>query len=175
MDTDTDPCLKDAIDILKAQVVAQPQPAPLRNGGRRVLDQVVADLQARAEFGKEKYGTYLEVHNGRDPLWDAYQEALDLCMYLRQELMRREEMVTNPIGILDPWIELLRKRFPELEKEFALFYECDREKLFFFFPPSTKMDIKSDKFLLLHLFRWHQTPQGRFFWDEQFTARFPDD
>lgn len=64
---------------------------PPRPGEKRVLDLVLADLRARAEAGKIKYGTYLMTRNGRDALMDAYQEALDLVMYLRQELEEKEE------------------------------------------------------------------------------------
>jgi len=70
-----------------------PQPAP-QTGGRVVLEAVMADLQERAETGKAKYGTYLTTGNGRNPLWDAYQEALDLAMYLRQALLEQEGGVT---------------------------------------------------------------------------------
>lgn len=66
-----------------------PQPAP-HPGKQRVLDAVLADLTARAEIGKAKYGVYLQTKNGRDALIDAYQEALDLCMYLKQALMERD-------------------------------------------------------------------------------------
>lgn len=62
------------------------QPAPIPNQGPRVLDLVLADLKARAEAGRAKYGTYLQPNNGRDALRDAYEEALDLAMYLRQKL-----------------------------------------------------------------------------------------
>lgn len=48
------------------------------------------DFRERADSGREKYGTYLEAFNGRDPLWDAYQEAIDLAMYLRQAIMERD-------------------------------------------------------------------------------------
>ena len=68
-------------------VIEQPEP---KEGREKVLDLVVKDLKERAGMGKERYGTYLKTHNGRDALWDAYQEALDLCMYLRQELAERE-------------------------------------------------------------------------------------
>ena len=50
---------------------------------------VIADIQARRDFGIKKYGTPLQSHNGRDPLVDAYQEALDLCVYLRQAIEER--------------------------------------------------------------------------------------
>lgn len=58
-------------------------------GTTKILDLVANDLQTRAEDGKKKYGKYLQTHNGRDALIDAYQEALDLCMYLRQAIEER--------------------------------------------------------------------------------------
>lgn len=67
--------------------VPQPPPAP---GRLTILPLVLADLQARAEAGKAKYGTLLESHNGRDTLMDAYQEACDLVMYLRQAIAERD-------------------------------------------------------------------------------------
>lgn len=74
---------------MKKSPASSPQPHPVR-GGTQVLNFVLMDLLERAEKGKEKYGHYLEVENDRDPLWDAYQEAIDLVMYLRQELLKRE-------------------------------------------------------------------------------------
>jgi len=67
---------------------ATTQPAPLV-GKQTVLPLVIEDLQSRAEHGKLQYGTYLQTHNGRDALLDAYQEALDLVMYLKQALLER--------------------------------------------------------------------------------------
>ena len=64
----------------------EPPPTP---GSVIILDLVLKDLQDRATVGKEKYGTYLMAFNGRDALMDAYQEALDLCMYLRQALYEK--------------------------------------------------------------------------------------
>lgn len=68
---------------------AIPQPAP-QGEGVKVLDLVLQDLRDRAEAGRAKYGVYLQTHNGRDTLIDAYQEALDLCMYLRQAIAERD-------------------------------------------------------------------------------------
>ena len=65
---------------------ATPQPPPVRNDSTPIVDLVVKDLQARAEAGLAKYGVKLQAHNGRDALMDAYQEALDMGMYLRQKL-----------------------------------------------------------------------------------------
>lgn len=70
------------------------QPDP-KQGEQVVVDVVLADIRERAETGKRKYGTYLETNNGRNPLWDAYQEAIDLVMYLRQALLEQERHLTK--------------------------------------------------------------------------------
>lgn len=66
------------------------QPAPQRNDQPAVWDLVIADMQERNRVGTERYGTPLQAHNGRDALVDAYQEALDLVVYLRQEIEERK-------------------------------------------------------------------------------------
>lgn len=58
-------------------------------GQADVTPLVVADLLARSDEGTAKYGTPLQTHNGRDAIGDAYQEALDLCQYLRQAIEER--------------------------------------------------------------------------------------
>lgn len=55
-----------------------------------ILPLVQTDLDARIAKGAEQYGERLTSHNGRDALWDAYEEALDLCMYLRQAIAERD-------------------------------------------------------------------------------------
>jgi hypothetical protein len=50
---------------------------------------VIADMQERREVGIRRYGTTLQPDNGRDSLIDAYQEALDLAVYLRNEIEKR--------------------------------------------------------------------------------------
>ena len=64
------------------------QPPPTGEGAP-VTEMVIADLQARSAEGTLKYGTPLRAFNGRDPLVDAYQEALDLVQYLRQAIEER--------------------------------------------------------------------------------------
>lgn len=71
------------------------QPKPTGNGAK-VEPRVVADLLRRCMFGEQKYGTPLRIHNGRDALMDAYEEALDLVMYLAQAIMEREEGWDEP-------------------------------------------------------------------------------
>ena len=76
--------------FVEVNPAAQPQPAP-RTGTTVILPLVIADLEARAEMGEQKYGMRLMVENGRDHLEDAYQEALDLCMYLRAALEQKRK------------------------------------------------------------------------------------
>lgn len=87
------------------------EPSPTKNDGPSMHDLVVAEMQLRADinhmhevddqtyeeatkliedlkerkaFGLSKYGTVLQANNGRNPKIDAYQEALDLCVYFQQ-------------------------------------------------------------------------------------------
>lgn len=86
---------------MTAEIVDQPAPVP--NAGASMHDLVAADMAAlwsdapgvatvradladRKQVGLDRYGTLLQADNGRNPLIDAYQESLDLIVYLRQAL-----------------------------------------------------------------------------------------
>lgn len=69
-------------------VIPQKPPEP---GEEIVLKFVMEDLKKRALMGKRKYHRYLETFNGRNALIDAYQEVLDLAMYLKQQLLEMEK------------------------------------------------------------------------------------
>lgn len=64
------------------------QPPILADGDVWLL--VLKDMEDRRLHGIEKYGLPVQADNGRDHLIDAYQEALDLCVYLRAEIERRK-------------------------------------------------------------------------------------
>jgi len=66
------------------------QPAPVANDRAAVWPLVIMDMADRDQVGRERYGVPLQPHNGRDALRDAYEEALDLCAYLRQAIMERD-------------------------------------------------------------------------------------
>lgn len=67
-----------------------PEPSPVANDRPSIHDLVIADIQDRKQFGLEKYGTLLQAGNGRRGLVDAYQEILDLVVYLRQYIEEAE-------------------------------------------------------------------------------------
>lgn len=68
----------------------QPEPIPLVSSTPFIWDLVVQDMLARDKFGMDKYNMRLQANNGRDPLIDAYQEALDLAVYLRQAIFEKK-------------------------------------------------------------------------------------
>lgn len=53
---------------------------------------VLKDMEDRRRMGIIKYGVPVRADNGRDALVDAYQEALDLCVYLRQAIEQRNKV-----------------------------------------------------------------------------------
>lgn len=67
------------------------QPEPRSNTSTPIWELVIADMQERDHVGRQRYGTPLQANNGRDALVDAYQEALDLAVYLRQAIEERNE------------------------------------------------------------------------------------
>lgn len=66
------------------------QAPPKPNELPAIQDLVMKDLAERKAIGIKRYGTALQPHNGRDALLDAYEEAQDLCMYLRQAIYERD-------------------------------------------------------------------------------------
>lgn len=63
------------------------EPAPIHNDDSvSAWDLVLQDIADRRQSGIAHYGTELVTNNGRNALIDAYQEALDLVVYLRQAL-----------------------------------------------------------------------------------------
>jgi hypothetical protein len=78
------------------------QEMPKVNNHPCVQDMVIADIEERKKVGIQRYGTVLQPFNGRSALWDAYQEALDLCQYLRQ-LIYEEDHSKN-------WVHELKRK-----------------------------------------------------------------
>lgn len=67
-----------------------PEPEPAPNDSTPIWDLVIEDMRRRDHLGRKRYGTPLQAGNGRDALQDAYEEALDLAVYLRQAIEERD-------------------------------------------------------------------------------------
>lgn len=61
-------------------------------------DFVLKDMRDRNELGKYKYGVALQPFNGRNSTIDAYQEALDCLVYLRQILFELDNSSPDRVG-----------------------------------------------------------------------------
>lgn len=76
------------------------QPLPTTNEHPCIQDLVIADIERRKDVGRRRYGTVLQPFNGRNSLRDAYEEAIDLAVYLRQLLYEVEE--PPAVAAVDP-------------------------------------------------------------------------
>lgn len=65
-------------------------PNPVQSTSPAIWELVITDMHNRDKIGLERYGVRLQAHNGRDAILDAYEEALDLAVYLRQALYERD-------------------------------------------------------------------------------------
>ncbi len=81
-------CAIDAAGLV--DVMDGPQPAPKPGTAPATWNLVMADMRKRDRMGAAKYGVRHQHDNGRDHLRDAYEEALDLAVYLRAEIERRD-------------------------------------------------------------------------------------
>ena len=77
-----------------SNIATEIQPMPRDTGMPRkdVAELVKQDLEARISVGAKQYGERLHTFNGRDAIQDAYQEILDLAVYLRQWLEEQKEL-----------------------------------------------------------------------------------
>lgn len=78
------------------------EPAPIPNDRVPSWHLVIKDMESRNAFGVAKYGTPLQAFNGRDALKDAYEEALDLCVYLRTAMEERDEKARKLASFVVP-------------------------------------------------------------------------
>lgn len=69
------------------------QPLPVVNDSPDVQSMVIEDIRARREVGIERYGTALQVGNGRDSLRDLYEELLDATCYVRQVIAEKVDPI----------------------------------------------------------------------------------
>lgn len=115
------------------RAAATPEPMS-KPGMSDVLPEVLKDFKARDAVGRLKYKTTLQTHNGRDPLNDALQEAMDLVMYLKQEAMNRSDVFAEKISewaderglskCMTPYSQM-NKLFEKVLKWYAEVEKCD--------------------------------------------------
>jgi len=75
-------------------------------------ERVLEDMAERHAIGTRKYGVPLTAGDGRDHLIDAYQEALDLAVYLRQEL--DEQGIVVDVKVIMSFVSVEQREIIEL-------------------------------------------------------------
>lgn len=80
-----------------------PQPEPTPNTRTPIADILVNRIMDRKLAGLAEYGTPLQAFNGRDPLEDALEEAIDLAKYLLQAIEERKELDEAIAQVLKRW------------------------------------------------------------------------
>lgn len=95
-----------------------------------VKAMLVVDIKKRDAAGERKYGTRLQPFNGRNSLQDAYEEALDCMVYMRQAC----EEIRNPL-VLTPYIQNKQiglfktyQKSIELALQLRLFLKIEKEQ-----------------------------------------------
>lgn len=69
------------------------QVSPTTNECPPMWEVVIQDMDKRNVNGIAKYRVPLQPFNGRDALQDAYEECLDMAVYLRQCIWERDNAV----------------------------------------------------------------------------------
>jgi hypothetical protein len=80
-------------------------------------DYLIEDAEERNRLGTEKYGTPLKAGNGRNPLIDAYQETLDLTVYLRQAIEEGHDVGDDYSLVLRLAMRLRYRLLSDAERE----------------------------------------------------------
>jgi hypothetical protein len=88
------------------------QPLP-KGKGENIVNLVIKDLNDRANVGAQKYGEKLKAFNGRNALIDAYQESLDMCQYLKQQIIEDRFIVKTD----NPWCIACKEIYCEVSTD----------------------------------------------------------
>jgi hypothetical protein len=83
----------------------QPLPTP---GHECVQDHLIALIEERKQLGRQRYGSPLMTHNGRDAGRDAVEEALDLTVYSMQVAMELRDLraqLASVNALYEQWVK----------------------------------------------------------------------
>lgn len=91
---------------------------------------VVKDMLERNEEGAVKYNRYLQTDCPDNMLQHAYEEALDLCVYLKTQIEREKLNRRETTGELDEWISKITKNGPSAHQFTPVPENMDLTKLY---------------------------------------------
>lgn len=86
---------QEELAAVKSKTRPEDQPLPTVNQSGFIQDMVIADIEGRRKLGIQRYGSALQANNGRDALQDLYEELIDACMYIKQEIVERDQRASG--------------------------------------------------------------------------------
>lgn len=69
------------------------------------IEDLKSIMESRDKFGIQKYGVPLSTFNDRMPLQDAFEEALDLVVYVFQSYLEAKQQNSKALWILEELVE----------------------------------------------------------------------
>ena len=94
---------------------------------KQVWPLVVKDMLERNEEGAVKYNRYLQTDCPDNMLQHAYEEALDLCVYLKTQIEKQKQEAEKLIEIEKVNNEL--KRLQQMDGQYSNLPGCGQENI----------------------------------------------
>lgn len=94
---------------------------------KQVWPLVVKDMLERNEEGAVKYNRYLQTDCPDNMLQHAYEEALDLCVYLKTQIEKQKQEAEKLIEIEKVNNEL--KRLQQMDGQYSNLSRCGQENI----------------------------------------------
>lgn len=94
---------------------------------KQVWPLVVKDMLERNEEGAVKYNRYLQTDCPDNMLQHAYEEALDLCVYLKTQIEKQKQEAEKLIEIEKVNNEL--KRLQQMDGQYSNLSGCRKEDI----------------------------------------------
>lgn len=100
-----------------------PEVNPVPNQNSPLWDDVILDMKNRDLTGRKKHGTPLQLGNGRSFMRDAYEELLDLAVYMKGAMLDRSYL-EGRVKELEFSLESFRKGQHQLNERIRHLHEA---------------------------------------------------
>ena len=96
---------------------------------KQVWPLVVKDMLERNEEGAVKYNRYLQTDCPDNMLQHAYEEALDLCVYLKTQIEKQKQNAVTQQGLQKEKLTYGFKRLQPVDKQYRDLSGCGQENI----------------------------------------------
>ena len=96
---------------------------------KQVWPLVVKDMLERNEEGAVKYNRYLQTDCPDNMLQHAYEEALDLCVYLKTQIEKQKQIAEKQYDSKKEQIQDELKRLQQMDRHNCDLSRCGQENI----------------------------------------------